>query len=179
MFADTRRSCEVWEERKEGRRRKTGMAMAAARFCEERCQTVKGQFGECYLADGRIHFLDIFRSWSFGRMFYHLTNIYCTIWTNGRILFYHSTMCPSYAQSLDKWKSSISFIRSIFCYLLSQFNRLIGSMHFDKKCCSCPSLHINGGSFFPLHMLIFIGFHFGLLCSFFTKNFFFYGVFGK
>ena len=72
----------------------------------ERCQTVKGQFGECYLADGRIHFLDIFRSWSFARMFYHLTNIYCTIWTNGRILFYHSTMCPSYAQSLDKWKSS-------------------------------------------------------------------------
>ena len=108
-------------------------------------------------------------------MFYHLTNVYYTIWTNGRILFYHSTMCPSYAQSLDKWKSGIIFIRSIFCYLLSQFNRLIGSMHFDKKCCSCPSLHINGGSFFPLHMLIFIGFHFGLLCSlcsFFTKTFF-------
>ena len=91
----------------------------------ERCQTVKGQFGECYLADGRIQFLDIFGSWSFGRMFYHLTNVYCTIWTNGRILFYHSTMCPSYAQSLDKWKSSISFIRSIFCYLLSHFAKTV------------------------------------------------------
>ena len=102
----------------------------------ERCQTIKGQFGECYLADGRIQFLDIFGSWSFGRMFYHLTNIYCTIWTNGRILFYHSTMCPSYAQSLDKWKSSISFIWSIFCYLLSHFAKTVCPMgiQMGPKC---------------------------------------------
>ena len=113
----------------------------------ERCQTVKGQFGECYLADGRIQFLDIFRSWSFGRMFYHLTIVYCTMWTNGRILFYHSTMCPSYAQSLDKWKSSIIFIRSIFCYLLSHFAKTVCELTLLYKgvlCIYFQITHIGG-----------------------------------
>ena len=89
---------------------------------------------------GNTHFWLIWDPGHLGNWFDHLSNVYisqCSLWTNGKLIFpFVQVMRRVRTNGKHVYKGVISFI----------FNRLISSLHYDKRSCWCPA-HVTEPAF--------------------------------